>query len=188
MLCPRLWPVRPARHAAHRLCVSGWWPARFCGAGCGRRAVSQRRNNAYVSGTGVQAAFVEYPRPLTQKEFNDLRDKLRELQERSGRRSSRREAERRSGQFTDRHQCRLDRRGREGGCGNPAETLLFAPRRNPNPAIAETVTVRVTLATNAEPGEREIRLATPTGLSNPLRFCVGQLPEFNKRETQTIPE
>ena len=66
--------------------------------------------------------------------------------------------------------------------GNAAEALLFAPRRNANPAIAETVTVRVTLAPDAEPGERELRLATPTGLSNPLRFCVGQLVEYNKRE------
>ena len=66
--------------------------------------------------------------------------------------------------------------------------FLFAPRRNQNPAIAETVTLRVTLATNAEPGEREIRLATPTGLSNPLRFWVGQLPEFTKRETKTVPD
>ena len=62
--------------------------------------------------------------------------------------------------------------------------VLYAPRRNRNPAIAETVTLRVTLATNAEPGEREIRLATPTGLSNPLRFCVGQLPEFTKRRDE----
>jgi hypothetical protein len=60
--------------------------------------------------------------------------------------------------------------------------ILFAPRRNGNPAIAETVAVRVTLAPNAEPGERELRLATPTGLSNPLRFCVGQLVEYNKRD------
>ena len=29
---------------------------------------------------------------------------------------------------------------------------------------------------------------TPTGLSNPLRFWVGQLPEFTKRETKTIPD
>src|SRR5512137_1508710 len=38
--------------------------------------------NAYVSGSGVEAAFVEYARPLTAKEFNDLREKLRDLQER----------------------------------------------------------------------------------------------------------
>src|ERR1017187_5781787 len=38
--------------------------------------------NAYVSGPGVQAVVVDYSRPLTQKEFNDLREKLKELQSR----------------------------------------------------------------------------------------------------------
>jgi hypothetical protein len=66
--------------------------------------------------------------------------------------------------------------------------IMFAPRRNANPAIAETVTVRVTLAPDAELGERELKLAMPTGLSNPLRFCVGQLVEYNKRESNASAE
>ena len=143
--------------------------------------------NAYVSGSGVQATFVEYSRPMTQKEFNDLREKVKELQER-------RTAAVRSG-----------RRGRQEGTPSATNVVwtaaddkmiadirqklfLFAPRRNQNPAIAETVTLRVMLATNAEVGEREIRLATPTGLSNPLRFWVGQLPEFAKREARSVPD
>ena len=143
--------------------------------------------NAYVSGPGVQAAFVEYARPLTQKEFNDLREKFRELQER-------RTAASRAG-----------KRGGQGGSQPGTNVVwtaaddkliaeirqklfLFAPRRNQNPAIAETVTLRVTVATNAEPGEREIRLATPTGLSNPLRFRVGQLPEFTKQDRKGITD
>jgi hypothetical protein len=32
--------------------------------------------NAYISGAGAQAVVVDYSRPLTQKEFNELRDKL----------------------------------------------------------------------------------------------------------------
>jgi hypothetical protein len=138
--------------------------------------------NAYISGDGVQAVVVDYSRPLTQKEFNDLREKLKELQDR-------------------RAAANASAKKREGPAGSPPGTnvvwtaaddrllaemrqklILFAPRRNPNPAIAETVSVRVTLATNAEPGQRELRLATPTGLSNPLRFCIGQLVEYNKRD------
>ena len=137
--------------------------------------------NAYVSGDGVQALVVDYSRPLTQKEFNDLREKLKELQDR-------------------RAAANASAKKRDGSAGSPPGTnvvwtaaddriiaemrqklIMFAPRRNGNPAIAETVTVRVTLAPNAEPGERELRLATPTGLSNPLRFCVGQLVEYNKQ-------
>ena len=135
--------------------------------------------NAYISGTGVQAVVVDYSRPLTMKEFNDLREKLKEMQDK---------------------RAAANRRGRGGNAGSPSGTnevwtaaddrmlaemrqklIMFAPKRNGNPAIAETVTVRVTLAPDVEPGERELRLATPNGLSNPLRFCVGQLVEYNKR-------
>ena len=142
--------------------------------------------NAYISGPGAQAVVVDYSRPLTQKEFNELRDRLKELQDR---------------------RAAAKGRGRGGQAGSQSGTnvvwtaadekmiaemrqklFLFAPRRNPNPAIAETVTVRVTLAPETEPGERELRLATPTGLSNPLRFCVGQLVEYNKREEQLSPD
>ena len=138
--------------------------------------------NAYVSGNGVQAVVVDYTRPLTQKEFNDLREKLKELQDK---------------------RVAANSRGRGGQAGSLSGTnvvwtaadekmiaemrqkmFLFAPRRNLNPAIGETVTVRVTLAPDAEPGERELKLATPTGLSNPLRFCVGQLVEYNKRDSK----
>ena len=54
-----------------------------------------------------------------------------------------------------------------------------AVRRPANPAIGELAVVRVTVAPDAEPGQRELRIATPSALSNPLVFCVGQLPEFS---------
>jgi Bacterial pre-peptidase C-terminal domain len=144
--------------------------------------------NAYVSGAGVQAAFVEYARPLTQKEFNDLRDKLKELQDQ--RAAAARNGKRRGGP-ADSHSSTnvVWTAGDEKLIADIRQKIfLYAPRRNQNPAIAETVALRVTLATNAELGEREIRLATPTGLSNPLRFWVGQLPEFTKRESKTVPD
>jgi hypothetical protein len=144
--------------------------------------------NAFVSGSGVQATFVEYARPLTPKEFNDLRDAMREMQTRKT--EAARAARRRFN-------------GNESSSGTNVvwtaadekhlaeirqKIFLFAPKRNQNPAIAETITLRVTVATNAEPGERELRLATPIGLSNPFRFWVGQLPEYTKRITKTIPD
>ena len=56
------------------------------------------------------------------------------------------------------------------------------------PAIAETVTVRVTIAADAEPGQRELRLETPAGLTNPLVFTVGQLPEFREKPGKAAPQ
>src|ERR1035437_725769 len=138
--------------------------------------------NAYVSGPGVQAVVLNYSRPMTQKEFNDLRDKLKEMQDK--RAAAAPNARKRGGQAGSQSGTNAVWTAEdERKIAEMRQKLaLFAPKRNGNPAIAETVTVRVTLAPDAEPGERELRLTTPTGLSNPLRFCVGQLVEYNKRE------
>lgn len=48
-------------------------------------------------------------------------------------------------------------------------------------ALAGIVFVEVTVAADAPPGQRELRLATPRGISNPMVFQVGQLPEFNRK-------
>jgi hypothetical protein len=134
--------------------------------------------NAFISGPGVQSVVVDYSRPMTQKEFNDLREKLKELQDRRAAANSRgRGAQAKPQSGTNVWTAADERMFAE----MRQKMFLYAPKRNANPAIGETVTVRVTLAADAEPGERELKLATPTGLSNPLRFCVGQLVEYNKQ-------
>lgn len=55
-------------------------------------------------------------------------------------------------------------------------------RRQPNAQIAETVLLEVAIAPDAAPGDRELRLGTPLGLTNPLRFQVGWLPEKCEQE------
>jgi hypothetical protein len=64
--------------------------------------------------------------------------------------------------------------------------LVFNSNRNISPVLAETVTIQVTIAADAEPGNRELRLGTPQGLSNPLLFCVGKLPEFTEKESINV--
>ncbi len=56
------------------------------------------------------------------------------------------------------------------------------PKRQLNSQIGETVRVRVTVAPGAEPGVRFCRLRTRNGLSNPMRFVIGDLPEMRERE------
>jgi hypothetical protein len=46
-----------------------------------------------------------------------------------------------------------------------------------NPQIADRLLVKVRIDKDAEPGERELRIYTPSGLSNPIYFQVGTLPE-----------
>ena len=61
-------------------------------------------------------------------------------------------------------------------------------RRPANPAISEIAVVRVTIAPDAQPGQRELRVATPILLSNPLVFHIGQLKEFSKEASKAITE
>ena len=72
--------------------------------------------------------------------------------------------------------------------GSGIETFAFGyskPENPPTPAIGETVTVRVKIAADAKPGPRELRLETPAGLSTPLVFYVGQMPEFREAEKRS---
>jgi hypothetical protein len=112
--------------------------------------------SAYISGGGVQATAVDYTRPLTPQQVVQLREKLQELQKR----------EREAAVLKE--------------IAGIREQIAAARRRNANPVLAETVTLQVTVAADAEPGMRELKLATPLGLSNPLVFCIGQLPEFSE--------
>ena len=55
-------------------------------------------------------------------------------------------------------------------------------------AIASLVLVEVTVAPDAEAGEREIRLMTLRGVSNPLAFHVGQVPETARKPMVTATQ
>ncbi len=55
-------------------------------------------------------------------------------------------------------------------------------KRQPNPQISEELTVQIQLAADAPVGDRELRLLTPTGMSNPLWFYVGQWTETHEKE------
>ena len=57
-----------------------------------------------------------------------------------------------------------------------------------NPAVhsqTELVFAEVTVAPDAKPGRREIRVITKRGVSNPLPFYVGQVPEAARKPMKT---
>jgi hypothetical protein len=111
-----------------------------------------------VSGGGMEAKVIEQDKPLTQQQINTLREKLQELA----------------------------KKGRDAGTlkemAEIRDQISASLKRNANPALAEIVSVQMTAAPDAGLGERELRLATPLGLSNPLVFCVGQLPEASEKD------
>lgn len=129
---------------------------------------------AIVSGSGVSAKVVEYLRQLNPQEMNLLREQLKELT--GGQR---------------------DRRGNRRLEGQDEETVELIARIEariagfiPRPAsasLSNTVVVQVDIASDAPPGRREIRLVTRRGVTNPLVFHVGQLPEVARKPLPTCP-
>jgi hypothetical protein len=61
---------------------------------------------------------------------------------------------------------------------NPA----LAAKKQFNPQISERLTLEVRLPKNLPPGDCELRVITTNGLSNPLVFQIGELPEVYERE------
>jgi hypothetical protein len=107
-------------------------------------------DNARLSGAGVKAVVLEHVKPLNPQQANQLREKLKELQK----------------------EPKTAENVKEIAAYRKALAAFL--QRPANPAISETVRVEVTLAADAPLGGRELRLATPAGLSNPLVFRVGQ--------------
>ncbi len=56
------------------------------------------------------------------------------------------------------------------------------PKQQQNAQLGEAVRARFTIAENAEPGMRLFRLRAAGGLSNPMRFIVGEHPEALEAE------
>lgn len=124
--------------------------------------------NAFITGGGIEAVVTDFNRPMPQGQFNKLRDRLQELREK---RQAARKGDNPTNTWTTADEQEMTDL-RDLILKNP-------PNRIAIQAIADVATLRLTVATNAAPGEREIRLATTTGLSNPLKFYVGTLPEFS---------
>jgi hypothetical protein len=124
-------------------------------------------NNVYISGPGLQAVVLKHVKPLTPAQFNKLREQAKALMDK-----------RSAGTPLTAEDQKLTAELRQ--------KITTSVRRPATPAIAETVTLQITLAPDAAPGERELRLATPNGLTNPLVFCVGQLPEFSKEPAKVV--
>jgi hypothetical protein len=64
--------------------------------------------------------------------------------------------------------------------------LLLFQRRTTNVSIAEKVRLKVSISSDAPAGQRELRLAAANGITNPLYFIVGRLPEWSKLPSGSV--
>ena len=144
-----------------------------------------------VSGEGVQATLIEHVKPLNGKQINLLRDRLKELQVKikppkqgKGKSDTGSKAN-----TASEPEAEKDLETLEKEMAEIKEKLANPKNRNrKNPQLSEDVTLRVVVAANAEPGERKVRLKTAQGLSNPVTFHVGQLPEYSEKEQKNKAE
>jgi hypothetical protein len=140
----------------------------------------------HITGTGVKATVVQYVRAMTRKELGELRRRVTDI---------RRSRSPFAGQF----------RPRLNDINKPADNEVIVlpdnplledlndmtqaelqnllaefnnPKKQPNMQIAESVIIEIKIAPDAAPGDRELRIITPAGMTNPLCFQVGTLPEI----------
>jgi hypothetical protein len=125
--------------------------------------------SVFVDDGCATAKVIAYDRPLKQEEQNVFKEELAKFQEKRKTGERLTEAERARAEFIK-------------------QKLTQFGRRPANPSISEFMTVQITLATNAAPGDHELRVRTPGGLSNPLKFCVGTLPETTKPDWKSVPK
>jgi hypothetical protein len=115
---------------------------------------------AAVSGKGVQAKILDYYRRLNPQDMALLIEQLKELKQ---------SATMSTDGVIPKLMARIERRVAEH-VATPACA-----------SISNLAFVEITISADAAPGQREIRLATPRGVSNPLVFQVGQLPEVCRK-------
>ncbi|HMJ90542.1 MAG TPA: hypothetical protein VK530_12050 [Candidatus Acidoferrum sp.] len=118
-----------------------------------------------VTGSGVSARMVEYYRRINPQEMQLLNEQLKELKKATSAVASAAMPKPAAEELI----AKIEKRTREyvqtPACAS-ISTLVFA---------------EVTIAPDAAPGARELRLATPRGISNPLVFHVGQFPEHSRK-------
>ncbi len=135
----------------------------------------EEADEVYIAGEGVEVEILGWYRPMSQGEYNNLNQKIRDVREKL-----------------------MEERTAKGISGKPsaAELALAAgitddqlremeiyrqragdPKRQPNAQLEEQVSVQLTIAEDAEPGKRELRFLTETAISNPIWLHVGRYPE-----------
>jgi hypothetical protein len=149
-------------------------------------------SGAYVSGKGVQIQVIKHRRLLTQGQVNSLRMRLVEITKYQRLISAAREEDKPVGNlglFLARAKEQFATAARKAGIpeGTPeafaeAQRDLADPKRQPNAQLGERVTLKLTFAPDAPPGEREMRLKTPGGFTNPIYLHVGQCREYREKE------
>jgi len=154
-------------------------------------------NEAIVSGVGVSARVVECRRRLNNQELQLLREQVNELKRGLGGKApaGAKSAAKRAASPESTMMASPATPTKTPAPAKDAPTLNLVARidgmiadfvqRPACASLSSIVIVEVTMSPDAPPGQRELVLATPRGVSNPLVFHVGQLPEVSRKPMRT---
>ncbi|MCX7824324.1 MAG: PPC domain-containing protein [Verrucomicrobiae bacterium] len=157
---------------------------------------------AIVSGSGVSARLVDYHRRLNPQDMQLLSQQLERLRSARTKVASRQAPVTAPTTTTGGDEMMMmsseAAAGKASGASKHESTQQLIERiqkrmreyvqRPACASLASIAYVEVTIAPDAPPGERELRLVTLRGgASNPLPFYVGQLPEHCRKPMGTTP-
>jgi hypothetical protein len=149
-------------------------------------------NAVLVTGSGVSARVVEYLRRLNNQEVQLLNEQAKELKRVNPAGASTNaltktsEAPKAAPATTTGQVAAVFGKDESSKLIARIEKRVSEQVQTPACAsISTLVLVEVTIAPDAPPGDREIRLATLRGVSNPLVFEVGQVPEYSRKPMRT---
>ncbi len=161
----------------------------------------QYASDLVVSGEGVSVRLVDYYRVMSNEEFTLLRQQLNELRKKETPISDALAArmswfefpapigpvdEPKPGEKPKQEGPKSKKDLAKEKMIERIERIFAADERNPAVrSQTELVFAEVTVAPDAEPGRREIRVITKRGISNPLPFYVGQVPEVARKPMKT---
>ncbi len=127
---------------------------------------------AVISGEGVSAEVTNYYRKLSPQELTLLREQLKELRRHAAQgKKAKKKVDPVAEQFITRLENRIANWVNRPACE----------------ALSSVAVLEVTIAEDAKPGGREIRLVGARGMTNPMVFHVGQLPEYSRKPMKTSP-
>lgn len=140
-------------------------------------------DQVHVSGGGVRVSVIEYIRPLNNNELRDVGWFIREIVRRRWSISTMRYAANADPkpELPDHPWLRnLDEKSFTELIR--LRNRLFDYRQQPNAQIGDQLALEVTIERDAAPGLRDLRVSTPGGVTNPVRFEVGTLPEVREEQ------
>jgi hypothetical protein len=155
---------------------------------------SEHVTQVTVSGTGVSARVVECFRRMGPQEITVLTEQLKELKRAKPTAAEAMMASEPSMMSSDTMMAGAASAKTAAAAPTNATQQLAARiqkriteccNRPASAALAGLVFLEVSIAPDAEPGQRELRVITPQGISNPMVFYVGQVPEFSRKPMLT---